>query len=79
MVQGPHSSGNFNDWTVAIGTLAVKYENLNGCYSTCVTCEVIVDAPQSVESSALRNTFYSKENMYVCMYAKVPKLGLSKL
>ena len=30
-------------------------------------CEVIADAPQSIESSALRNTFYSK-NEYVCMY-----------
>ena len=37
MVQGPHSSGNFDDWTVGIGRLAVKYENLNGCYGKCVT------------------------------------------
>ena len=32
MMQGPHSSGNFDDWTVGIGRLAVKCENLNGCY-----------------------------------------------
>ena len=37
MVQVPHSSGNFNDVTVEIGKLAVKYGNLNGCYSKCVT------------------------------------------
>ena len=37
MVQGPHSSGNFDDSTVGIGRLAVKSENLNGCYGRCVT------------------------------------------
>ena len=37
MVQGPHSSGNFDDWTVGIGRLAVKCENWNGCYGRCVT------------------------------------------
>ena len=37
MVQGPHSSGNFKDWTVEIEKPAVKYENLNGRYSRCVT------------------------------------------
>ena len=46
MVQGPHSSGNFDDF-----------------------CEVIADAPQSIESSALRNTFYSKnEFIYIYIY-----------
>lgn len=37
MVQGAHSSGNFNDKTVEIGNLTVKYENFSGCYSRYVT------------------------------------------
>ena len=31
-----------------------------------LNCEVIVDAPQLIESSALRNTFYSKTR--ICIY-----------
>ena len=41
MVQGPHSSGKFIEGTVEIGTLAVKYENWNGCFSTCVTFSLL--------------------------------------
>ena len=42
MVQGPHSSGNFND-----------------------VCEVIVNAPQSIELNAPPNTLFFKKNLYV--------------
>ena len=37
MVQGPHSWGNFDDWTVGIGRLTAKCENLNGFYGRYVT------------------------------------------
>ena len=35
-------------------------------------CEVIADAPQSIESSALRNTFYSKnEYIYIGFLSRI--------
>ena len=36
----------------------------------CMFCEVIVNAPQLIELSALQNTFYSKKE-YVCMYVGI--------
>ena len=37
MKKGLQPSGNFNYWTVEIGKLALKYKNLNGRHSRCVT------------------------------------------
>ena len=36
----------------------------------CMFCEGTVNAPQLIELSAQRNTFYSKKE-YVCMYVDI--------
>ena len=36
----------------------------------CMFCEGTVNAPQLIELSALRNTFYPKKE-YVCMYVDI--------
>ena len=39
----------------------------------CMFCEGTVNAPQLIELSAQRNTFYSKKE-YVCMYVKISRV-----
>ena len=42
--------------------------------------EVIADAPQSIESSALRNTFYSKNKyIYIYIYIYTRLVDISKI
>ena len=68
MAQGPHSSGNFNDWTVEVGKRAVNYKNLNGCYSSCVSFRLS-------ETAILRVARQQKHNIKG-LYVEIGKVAV---